>query len=62
MASNSKIEIDKFNGKSFKLWKFKLEYLLVDQDHWITVDLGTAPIGMSIEDWKKLDQKPKSTI
>jgi hypothetical protein len=43
MASNSKMEIEKFNGKIFELWKLKMEDLLVDRDQWIMVDLGTAP-------------------
>ena len=37
------MEIEKFNGKSFELWKLKMEDLLVDKDQWIVVDLGTAP-------------------
>jgi hypothetical protein len=32
MASNSKMEIKKFNGQSFELWKLKMEDLLVDRD------------------------------
>jgi hypothetical protein len=32
MASSSKMEIDKFNGKSFEPWKLKMEDLLVDRD------------------------------
>jgi hypothetical protein len=47
MASSLKIEIEKFNGKSFELWKLKMEDMLVDKDQWIMVDLGTAPTGMS---------------
>jgi hypothetical protein len=35
MASSSKIEIEKFNGKIFELWKLKMEDLLVDRDQWI---------------------------
>eukprot|EP00253_Pinus_taeda_P017430 PITA_17430 len=38
MASSGKIEIEKFNGQSFELWKLKMEDLLVDKDQWITVD------------------------
>jgi hypothetical protein len=30
MANNSKMEIEKFNGKSFELWNIKMEDLLVD--------------------------------
>ena len=62
MASGEKIDIEKFNGQSFELWKLKMEDLLVDKDQWITVDPGTKPTAMSDEDWKKLDQKAKSTI
>ena len=43
MARNSKMEIKKFNGKIFELWKFKMEDLLLDKDQWIVVDPGTAP-------------------
>jgi hypothetical protein len=45
MASNSKLEIEKFNGKHFELWKLNMEDLLVDRDQWIMVDLGATPIG-----------------
>jgi hypothetical protein len=62
MASNSKMEIEKFNEKIFELWKLKMEYLLVDRDQWITVDPGTAPTRTSADDWKKTDRKEKSTI
>jgi hypothetical protein len=62
MASNSKMEIEKFNGKIFELWKLKMEYLLVDKYQWITIDPGTAPTETSVDDWKKLDRKAKNTI
>jgi hypothetical protein len=32
MASNSKMEVNKFNGKFFELWKINMEYLLVYKD------------------------------
>eukprot|EP00253_Pinus_taeda_P035892 PITA_35892 len=62
MASSGKIEIEKFNGQSFELWKLKMEDLLVDKVQWIAVDLGTKPTGVTGEEWKKLDRKAKSTI
>ena len=62
MASSGKIEIEKFNGQSFKLWKLKMEDLLVNKDQWIVVDPGTKPTTMLNEDLKKLDRKAKSTI
>eukprot|EP00253_Pinus_taeda_P008788 PITA_08788 len=42
MSSSGKIEIEKFNGQSFELWKLKMEDLLVDKDQWIVVDPGEA--------------------
>jgi hypothetical protein len=45
MASSSRIEIEKFNGKNFELWKLNMEDLLVDKELWIDVDPGTHPIG-----------------
>ena len=62
MTSNSKMEIEKFNGKRFALWKLKMEDLLVDKDQWIIVDPCTTPTGTSIDDWKNFDWKAKSTI
>jgi hypothetical protein len=50
MASNSKMEIEKFNRQSFELWKLKMEYLLVEKDQWIAVYLGTVPTGTSADD------------
>jgi hypothetical protein len=32
MVSSSRIEIEKFNGKNFELWKLKMEDLLVDKE------------------------------
>jgi hypothetical protein len=62
MASNSKMEIEKFNGKSFELWKLNMEDLLVERDQWIAVDPSTTPTGTSADDSKKMDRKAKSTI
>jgi hypothetical protein len=45
MASSSRIEIEKFNGKNFDLWKLKMEDLLVNKEQWIVVDPGTQPTG-----------------
>eukprot|EP00253_Pinus_taeda_P034923 PITA_34923 len=62
MAISGKIEIKKFNGQSFELWKLKMEDLLVDKDQWIVVDPGTKPTTVSDEEWKKLDRNEKRTI
>jgi hypothetical protein len=46
-VSSSKIEIEKFNGKRFELWKLEMEDCVVYKDQWIVVDPGTAPAKMS---------------
>ena len=43
MARNSKLEIEKFNGKIFEMWNLKMEDILGGKDQWIMVDPGTAP-------------------
>ena len=62
MASDGKIEIEKFNGQNFELWKLKMEDLLVDKDQGNAIDPGIKPTKMSDEYWKKLDRKAKRTI
>jgi hypothetical protein len=62
MVSNSRIEIEKFNGQNFELWKLKIEYLLVDREQWTTVCPGTMPTGMSMEEWEKLERRERSMI
>jgi len=62
MVRSGKIEIEKFNGKSFELWKLKMEDLVVDKDQWIGVDPSIEPMTMSNEDWEKLDRQAKTTI
>ena len=62
MASSGEIEVKKFNGQSFELWKLETEDLLVDKDQWITIHLGTKPMRVFDEEWKKLDRKAKRII
>jgi hypothetical protein len=62
MERSLKIEIRKFNGKIFELWKLNMEDILVDIYRWFTMDPGTAPTGTSVKEWKKFDQKVKSII
>jgi hypothetical protein len=37
MESSLRIEIEKFNGHNFELWKLKMEDLLVDREQWVVV-------------------------
>jgi hypothetical protein len=50
MSNTSRIEIKKFNGQKFELWKLKMEDLLVYREEWVVVELGTKLIGTSEED------------
>jgi hypothetical protein len=61
MASSSRIEIEKFNGKNFELWKLKMEDLLVDKEQWIIVDPGTQPTGTPSTSTQATDTQPTST-
>ena len=47
MVSIPRVEIEKFNGHNFELWKLKMEDLLVDKEQWEALDLGTKPTSMS---------------
>ena len=62
MASSSRVEIEKFNGHNFEMWKLKMEDLLVDKEQWTTMNPGTKPTAISSEDWEKLDRKARSMI
>ena len=57
MSNTSRIEIEKFNGQNFELWKLKMEDLLVDQEQWVVVELGTKLTSTLNEDWMKLEEK-----
>jgi hypothetical protein len=62
MESSSRIEIEKFNGHNFELWKLKMEDLLVDQEQWVVVSPRTIPTSMSKEEWEKLKRRARSSI
>ena len=62
MASNSRIEIEKFNGLNFELWKLKIEDILIDREKWEVVCPGTIPTSMSMEEWEKLERRARSRI
>jgi hypothetical protein len=61
MVSSSRIEIEKFNGKNFELWKLKMEDLLVDKEQWIVVDPGTQPTGTLSTSTQATGTQPTST-
>jgi hypothetical protein len=52
------IDIKKFTGLNFELWKLKIEYLLVDREQWTTACPGT----MSTKEWEKIERRERSMI
>jgi hypothetical protein len=61
-STSSRVEMDKFNGSNFELWKLKMEDMLVDRDLWDAVSSSTKPQTTSQEDWDKVDRKAKGLI
>jgi hypothetical protein len=61
MTSSSRIEIEKFNGKNFELWKLNMEELLVDKEQWIAVDHGTQPTSTPSTSTQAIGTQPTST-
>jgi hypothetical protein len=61
MVSSYRIEIEKFNGKNFELWKFKMEDLLVDKEQWVVVDPSTHPTGTQSTGTQSIGTQPTST-
>lgn len=64
MASSSyvKMEVEKFNGSNFELWKLKMEHFLEDHDLWVVASLDVRPVAISQVDWDLKDQKAKGLI
>ena len=62
MSNTSRIEIKKFNGQNFELWKLKMEDILVDREQWVVVEPRTKLIGMLDEYWTKLDRSSKYNL
>ncbi|KAL3621326.1 hypothetical protein CASFOL_036238 [Castilleja foliolosa] len=70
MSGGSRIEIEKFDGKRFDLWKMKMEDLLCDRDLWPAIESEKpdaegsekAAAEKKIEEWNRIDRKAKGLI
>lgn len=64
MASSSygRMEVEKFNGTNFELWKLKMEDIIEDRDLWEDFSLDVKPAVISQADWEIKDQKAKGLI
>ena len=54
-SSYEEMEVEKFNGSNFDLWKLKMEDILEDLDLWEIASLPTRPVAMSQVDWDLKD-------
>lgn len=61
MTSTSRLEMDKFNGTNFELWKLKIEDLLVDRDLQVAIS-RTKNFGMKDEERVVSKRKERSLI
>ena len=64
MASSSygRMEVEKFNGTNFELWKLKMEDMLEDRDLWEANSSATRPETIAQADWDLKDRKAKGLI
>lgn len=61
-SSYSRMEVEKFNGTNFELWKLKMEDMLEDHDLWEASTLDVRPAMISLVDWEIKDQKARGLI
>lgn len=61
-SSYGKMEVEKFNGTNFQLWKLKMEDMLEDHDLWEVTSNAKRPATIAQEDWDIKDRKAKGLI
>jgi len=60
-GTSERIEVEKFNGSNFKLWKLKMEDMLINRDIWEAIsDVKFA--AMSQDDWDFKYHKAKGIV
>ena len=64
MASTSDtcVEIQKFDGKNFALWKEMMQDVLIVQRQIEAIQHNNKPASMIVEEWRSLDEIARSTI
>ena len=60
-STSSRVEMDKFNGSNFELWKLKMEGMLVDRDL-LDVISSMKPQTTLQNDQDKIDKKTTGFI
>lgn len=61
VGTSKRLEVEKFNGTNFNLWKLKMEDMIIDRDLWETVS-SLKPTTMAQANWDLKDQKAKGLI
>ena len=61
-TSGTRIEIKKFDGKNFALWKEMMQDVLIIRRQVEAIRHSKKPTLMTIEEWKSIDEITRSTI
>ena len=60
--SDTNVEIRKFDGKNFALWKERMQEVLIIRRQAEAICQSDKPTSMSAEEWRSMDKITRSTI
>ena len=60
--SSTNVEIRKFDGKNFALWKERMQEVLIIRRQAEAICQSDKPTSMSAEEWRSMDEIERSTI
>ena len=60
--SGTNVEMQKFDGKNFTLWKEMMQDVLIIQRQVEAIRHSEKPISMCAEEWRFMDEIARSTI
>lgn len=61
-GGSEKYSVDKFNGRNFSLWKFKMQMVLEEKELWDVVTKEKDDLKDSSEHWDKKNRKAKAIL
>ena len=61
-TSGTGVEIRKFDGKKFALWKEMMQDVLIIRKHVEAIHHSEKPVSMTTKEWKSIDEIARSTI
>ena len=60
--SGTRVEIRKFDGKIFALWKEMMQDVPIIRRHVEAIRHNEKPASMTVEEWRSMDKITRSTI